>query len=103
MSLYLSTREGLVIVSSCSHAGIVNIVKQGMRLTGEQKVRAVIGGFHLIDADEERVSLTVKTLRELGVERICTGHCTGLKAEAAFLGSFGERFEELYSGKIMNF
>lgn len=103
MSLYLDTRGGLVIVTSCSHAGIVNIVKQGIRLTREEKVRAVVGGFHLIDADEERVKLTVKTLKDLGVEKVNTGHCTGLRAEAVFLDAFGERFEELYSGKIMKF
>jgi len=102
-SLYLNTTEGLVIVASCSHAGIVNIVKQGIKLTGNDKVKAVIGGFHLIDADEERVKLTVKTLKDLGVEKIFTGHCTGLKAEAAFLDTFGENFEEIYSGKIMKF
>lgn len=103
MSLYLDTEEGLVIVSSCSHAGIVNMVKQGMKLTGEERVRAVIGGYHLIDADEERVKLTVKALKDLGVEKIYTGHCTGLKAEAVFLDSFGEKFEELHSGKIIRF
>ncbi len=102
-SLYLDTREGLVIVTSCSHAGIVNIVKQGIKLTGEERVRAVIGGYHLIDADEERVKLTVEALKDLGVAKICTGHCTGLRAEAVFLASFGERFEELYSGKVMKF
>lgn len=103
MSLYLDTMAGLVIVTSCSHAGIVNIVKQGIKLTGEDKVKAVIGGFHLLDADKERVKLTVKMLKDLGVEKIFTGHCTGLKAEAAFLNTFGENFEELYSGKIMKF
>ena len=103
MSLYLDTREGLVIVSSCSHAGIVNIVIQGTKLTGQTRIRAVVGGFHLLDADEERVRLTVKTLKDMGVEQVHTGHCTGLKAETAFLDSFGERFEELYSGKTIKF
>lgn len=102
-SLYLNTNEGLVVVSSCSHAGIVNIVKQGIKLTGKKRVKAVIGGFHLIDADEERIKRTVDTLKDLGVEKIYTGHCTGLKAEAVFLDSFGDKFEELYSGKVLNF
>jgi 7,8-dihydropterin-6-yl-methyl-4-(beta-D-ribofuranosyl)aminobenzene 5'-phosphate synthase len=102
-SLYLNTNEGLVVVSSCSHAGIVNIVKQGIKLTGKERVKAVIGGFHLIDADEERIKRTVNALKDLGVEKIYTGHCTGLKAEAVFLDSFGDKFEELYSGKVLNF
>ncbi|MBE9514427.1 MAG: MBL fold metallo-hydrolase, partial [Chloroflexi bacterium] len=103
MALYFATEEGLVVVSSCSHAGIVNMVMQGTRLTGDKRVRAVIGGFHLLDADRERVELTVKTLKDMGVEKVYTGHCTGLKAEAAFLDSFGDRFEELYSGKVIKF
>jgi 7,8-dihydropterin-6-yl-methyl-4-(beta-D-ribofuranosyl)aminobenzene 5'-phosphate synthase len=102
-SLYLNMKEGLVIVASCSHAGIVNIVKQGIKLTGEKRVRAVIGGYHLIDADEERIKMTIKALKDLGVKKIFTGHCTGLKAEAAFLDAFGENFEGLYSGKVMKF
>jgi 7,8-dihydropterin-6-yl-methyl-4-(beta-D-ribofuranosyl)aminobenzene 5'-phosphate synthase len=103
MSLYLDTEEGLVVVSSCSHAGIVNMLRQGIKLTGEERVRAVVGGYHLIDADEERIKLTVKALKDLGVEKIFTGHCTGLRAETVFLDSFGEDFEELYSGKVIKF
>jgi len=78
-------------------------VIQGTKLTGQTRIRAVVGGFHLLDADEERVRLTVKTLKDMGVEQVHTGHCTGLKAEASFLDSFGERFEELYSGKTIKF
>ena len=103
LSLYFNTDEGLVIVTSCSHAGIVNIVMQATKLTGKSKIRAVIGGFHLIDADTERINSTVQELKKLGVERVITGHCTGLKAEAVFLDSFGDSFTELYSGQILNF
>ncbi|WP_456394896.1 MBL fold metallo-hydrolase [Thermococcus sp.] len=101
MSIAIRTPEGLVIVSGCSHAGIVSIVKHALRLTGEKKVRAVIGGFHLIDAGEERIRMTVEAFKELGVEEVYTGHCTGLRAEAAFLEAYGDRFHKLHAGMVI--
>ncbi|WP_048148299.1 MBL fold metallo-hydrolase [Palaeococcus ferrophilus] len=103
MSVVVKTSEGIVIVSGCSHAGIVSIVKRAIEITGEERVRAVVGGFHLIDASEERISKTVEAFMELGVEEVYTGHCTGLRAEAAFLGTYGERFHKLHSGMVMEF
>ncbi len=103
MSLVVESADGLVIVSGCSHAGIVSIVKHAIRLTGEKRVKAVIGGFHLIDASEERIERTVREFLELGVEEVYTGHCTGLRAEAAFLQAYGERFHKLHSGMVIDF
>ncbi|WP_297419213.1 MBL fold metallo-hydrolase [Thermococcus sp.] len=103
MSLVAETPEGLVVVSGCSHAGIVGIVKHAARLTGEKRIRAVIGGFHLIDASEERISRTVEEFEKLGVEEVYTGHCTGLRAEAAFLGAYDKRFHKLHSGMVIDF
>lgn len=103
LAMYLNTKEGLVVVSSCSHSGIVNIVKQGIELTGKEEVRAVIGGFHLVDANEERIKSTVEALGNLNVNRIITGHCTGLKGEAELLEEFEENFEELSAGKVIKF
>ncbi len=103
MSLVAKTPEGLVIMSGCSHAGIVSIVKHAVRLTGEKRVRAVIGGFHLIDASDERVQRTVGEFQRLGVEEVYTGHCTGLRAEAAFLRAYGDKFHKLHSGMTVEF
>jgi len=103
ISLALRTRGGLIIVTGCAHAGIVSITERLERITGSRKVKAVIGGFHLIDAEEERIDETVKRMRELGVDKIFTGHCTGLRAECKFLRAFKGDFEKLHSGKIMRF
>ncbi|WP_156927374.1 MBL fold metallo-hydrolase [Thermococcus nautili] len=101
MSLVAKTPEGLVVVSGCSHAGIVSIVKHAVRLTGEERVRAVIGGFHLIEASDERIKKTVEEFQRLGVEEVYTGHCTGLRAEAEFLKAYGGRFHKLHSGMVI--
>ncbi|WP_297068557.1 MBL fold metallo-hydrolase [Thermococcus sp.] len=103
MSLVLKSSGGLVVVSGCSHAGIVSIVKHAVRLTGEKRVRAVIGGFHLIDASGERITKTVEEFQRLGVGEVYTGHCTGLRAEAAFMDAYGEDFHRLHSGMIVDF
>jgi len=103
MSLVAKTPEGLVVISGCSHAGIVSIVKHAMRLTGEEKVMAVIGGFHLIDASDERIARTVQEFKKLGVKEVYTGHCTGLRAETKFMEAYGERFHKLHSGMTIEF
>lgn len=103
MSIAVKTSRGLVIVSGCSHAGIVSIIKRAIKITGESEIRAVIGGFHLIEAGEERIRRTVEEFRKLGVEEVYTGHCTGLKAEAAFLEAYGEKFHKIHAGMIMEF
>ncbi|EHP84393.1 MBL fold metallo-hydrolase [Methanotorris formicicus] len=103
MSLVIRTSEGLVIISGCSHAGIVSIVKHAIKITGEKRIRSVIGGFHLIDASDERIIKTVEKLKKLDVEEVYTGHCTGLKAEAEFLTDYGEKFHKIHSGMIIEF
>jgi len=94
--------QGLFIISGCSHAGIVNIVKHFMKVSKVEKVRTTIGGFHLIDASEDRVMKTAKALKDLGVERVYTGHCTGFKAEAVIYNEFKEKFLKLHCGKVID-
>jgi len=101
-SLVFIMREGLVIVTGCSHAGIISIIEAAVRLTGVEKVAAVIGGFHLIDAEEGRIDKTVNRLAEMEVGIIYTGHCSGLKAEARALERLEDRFQKLHTGMVIN-
>lgn len=102
MSLYIKVSDGIVVVSGCSHAGIASIVKRATELSDSKKVKAVIGGFHLINANEDRILKTIEIFRRLGVENIYTGHCTGLSAEAYMLKEYNRYFHKLYSGMIIN-
>jgi len=90
--------QGLVIVTGCSHAGIVNIVNHSIELTGEKRIQAVIGGLHLVDADEDRIEKTAKALYDLDVKTLYVGHCTGLRGEASLLSQFKDRLFKLHSG-----
>lgn len=83
VAVTVETSKGLVILSGCSHSGIVNIVDTIEKRTG-QKVYAVIGGFHLLDADEAKIQSVIDRFKTLGVEKIGLSHCTGPKATGMF-------------------
>ncbi|MBU6998516.1 MAG: MBL fold metallo-hydrolase [Theionarchaea archaeon] len=101
MSIVMKTPEGLVIVTGCSHAGIVSIVNHAMSMMHEKRIRAVIGGFHLITAGQEHIEKTIEAFRAQKVQEVYTGHCTGLKAEAGFMKEWGEHFHKLHSGMVI--
>ncbi len=95
--------RGLVVLTGCGHAGIVNIVRHAMQITGESGVYAVMGGFHLSGGIFEAIiQPTVAALREIAPKVIVPAHCTGWKAmqqlatvmpEAFIMNSVGTRFE----------
>jgi 7,8-dihydropterin-6-yl-methyl-4-(beta-D-ribofuranosyl)aminobenzene 5'-phosphate synthase len=78
------TGHGLVVLTGCGHAGIVNIVRYARRLTGIDTVAAVVGGFHLSGpAFEPIIKPTIDALAEIGAEAIIPAHCTGWRAAHA--------------------
>jgi 7,8-dihydropterin-6-yl-methyl-4-(beta-D-ribofuranosyl)aminobenzene 5'-phosphate synthase len=76
--------RGLVVVTSCSHRGIVGICRHASRITGVDKIHAVVGGFHLSGLDDERITRVVDEFRRLGIDWVVPQHCTGLEAIVAF-------------------
>jgi len=70
--------NGLVVLTACGHAGVVNTVLHAQEVTGVDKVHAVIGGFHLSGASTERISQTVQGLVEINPDLIIPMHCTGM-------------------------
>ena len=78
--IYKLKDKGLVIVTGCGHAGVVNTLRHAREVTGVEKVHAVIGGFHLSGAPEEVVEQTVAGLAELEPEIMVPMHCTGIPA-----------------------
>jgi 7,8-dihydropterin-6-yl-methyl-4-(beta-D-ribofuranosyl)aminobenzene 5'-phosphate synthase len=85
--------RGLVIITGCGHSGAVNIVRHAQRLTGEQRVHAVIGGFHLGGPlFEPIIPQTVAALAEIAPSMIVPGHCTGFAATRAIADALPEAF-----------
>ena len=65
------------VLTSCSHCGMVNIVRQAQAVSGIEKVHAVLGGFHLAPYKEDYVREVVASLKELNPDYIVPMHCTG--------------------------
>jgi 7,8-dihydropterin-6-yl-methyl-4-(beta-D-ribofuranosyl)aminobenzene 5'-phosphate synthase len=80
MSLVIDTDRGLVVLTGCGHAGIINILEYARTKIRSAPVHAVIGGFHLFQLDDEHLRWTAAKLKEFGVQNFLGAHCTGLEA-----------------------
>jgi 7,8-dihydropterin-6-yl-methyl-4-(beta-D-ribofuranosyl)aminobenzene 5'-phosphate synthase len=69
--------RGLIVLTSCSHRGVVNTVKQAQSASGVEKVHAVIGGFHLAPQKEDYIRETIKGLGAINPDYVIPLHCSG--------------------------
>lgn len=97
--------EGLVILTGCAHAGVVNTILRAVEIADENKIRAVIGGFHLgfPTTPDENVDKTVEALREMGVGSIVPMHCSGMKAHAQFAQRLDRSYLQPAVGSVFRF
>lgn len=79
MSMVINTEKGLVVISGCGHAGLINTLEHATKIAGADKIHAAIGGFHLLQASDANLDWTAKKLVNLGVENLIGAHCTGLE------------------------
>jgi 7,8-dihydropterin-6-yl-methyl-4-(beta-D-ribofuranosyl)aminobenzene 5'-phosphate synthase len=105
MSLVISTDAGLVVVTGCGHAGIVNIAKYAREVAGLSPVYAVVGGLHLFAAKDDMLAWTAEKLHEEGLVDLLGVHCTGIEAvfrirqlaglsrKTAVVGAVGSSFD----------
>ena len=84
--------KGLVVASGCAHRGIVNAVKQAQKISGIEKVYAVLGGFHLTGAKPEIIQRTIADIKTVGPDYIIPTHCTGFPAITAFAREMPDQF-----------
>lgn len=99
-SMILDTPRGLVLITGCSHPGIVSIVRKAKEVLGKE-VYLVLGGFHLLNHTDEQIAEIVGAFKSLGVQYCGASHCTGEKAIAAFRKAYGEHFVELGAGRVV--
>jgi 7,8-dihydropterin-6-yl-methyl-4-(beta-D-ribofuranosyl)aminobenzene 5'-phosphate synthase len=114
-TLVLNTPKGLVVVSGCGHAGIINILTFTRQKFPDQPVQAVIGGIHLFPATDDQLNWTADKLKEFQVSALMGAHCTGLEAvyrirerlglprSSAVVGSVGSTFvlgEGIHPGEL---
>ncbi len=103
MSLFYTSDRGLVILLGCAHSGLVNIVEHAKKVTGIDKVRAIIGGTHLGPASPVQQEKTVAYLRELELECLAPNHCTGLPMAARLAAEFPAQFKWASAGTALEF
>jgi 7,8-dihydropterin-6-yl-methyl-4-(beta-D-ribofuranosyl)aminobenzene 5'-phosphate synthase len=96
--------KGLVILSGCAHAGIVNTVKYGREVTGQNKVHAVVGGFHLAGQHfADAVDPTIRDMKDMDLDYIVPTHCTGRSSIMAFERACPDKFVLNMSGSTLTF
>lgn len=84
---------GLVVISGCSHSGIVNTIKYAMKITGVQRLHALLGGFHLGGpAFEPIIEDTIEAIKSLDPQVVVPMHCTGRNAVQRFREVFPDAF-----------
>lgn len=114
-SLVLNTSNGLVLISGCGHAGVVNTLTFAEKEFPSAPAYALIGGFHLFNASDQQLDWTADKLRGFGVSYLIGAHCTGIEAvyrirerlnlsrQSAVVGAVGATFvlgEGIHPGLI---
>jgi 7,8-dihydropterin-6-yl-methyl-4-(beta-D-ribofuranosyl)aminobenzene 5'-phosphate synthase len=96
--------KGLVVLSGCAHAGIINTITYAQRITGITNVHAVLGGFHLAGRENEnRIEQTVKELKRISPKLIVPSHCTGWRGMCAIANVMPNAFVWNSVGNLYKF
>jgi 7,8-dihydropterin-6-yl-methyl-4-(beta-D-ribofuranosyl)aminobenzene 5'-phosphate synthase len=101
-ALVLVTARGLVVVTGCTHPGIVRIVEQARDLFGGP-IFLVMGGFHLGNKSEKELKSILADFRRLGVDRVVPLHCSGHRAVVMLEQEYKAKFIEAGVGRIIIF
>ncbi|MEM3695026.1 MAG: MBL fold metallo-hydrolase [Candidatus Bathyarchaeia archaeon] len=95
--------KGLVILTGCAHSGVVNTICHAQKITEIEKIYAVLGGFHLINATSKRLHKTIETLKDLSPEFLGPCHCTGKRAIRWLAEAFGSKCRQIKTGDVIRF
>ncbi len=88
-ALVLDTDRGLVVLTGCGHAGVINILDYARKIVRPAPVHALLGGLHLFAAKEETLAWTAGKLKEFGVAQMLGAHCTGIEPVYFFRARLG--------------
>jgi 7,8-dihydropterin-6-yl-methyl-4-(beta-D-ribofuranosyl)aminobenzene 5'-phosphate synthase len=99
-ALVLNTKQGLVVMTGCSHPGIVEMLKQ-IKTTFNKNIYMVFGGFHLLQKTEKEMLKIIEEMKDLGVVKCGATHCTGDKQTRMIREAFGVNFIELGAGNVI--
>lgn len=97
-TLVLKDSDGLVILNSCSHAGVDVITEEVRKAFPDQPVKAYIGGFHLFRSSGDEVRRVAAGIRDAGISELYTGHCTGDEAFLLLQKELGSSISQFRCG-----
>jgi 7,8-dihydropterin-6-yl-methyl-4-(beta-D-ribofuranosyl)aminobenzene 5'-phosphate synthase len=96
-ALVLNTKEGLVVMTGCSHPGIVKMLKE-IKSTFNKNIYMVFGGFHLLEKSDDEMKTIIAEMKALGVVKCGATHCTGARQTELIKEAFGTNFVEFGVG-----
>jgi len=103
IALWIRTDSGLIVCVGCAHAGIVNTLQYIQNLNNGMRIRAVVGGFHLLYADASRIEKTMTALQSLVLDCIVPCHCTGDHTVKTLNQEFGSICSPGFAGMVLHF
>jgi 7,8-dihydropterin-6-yl-methyl-4-(beta-D-ribofuranosyl)aminobenzene 5'-phosphate synthase len=95
--------KGVVVLTACSHAGVVNVMTHARDCFAGETLYGVLGGFHLSGGNERIIPETVAALRAFELKTIAAAHCTGWRAVNALANAFGDAVAPAAVGKVYRF
>ncbi len=98
-ALLIKRKKGIIMITGCSHPGIVTIIKEIKKNFPKERINLVFGGFHLMDKSTREIELIVENFKELKVEKVGPTHCTGYEAQRIFENAYKDKFIEISTGK----
>ena len=98
-ALLLKTDRGISIICGCSHPGVLKFIDRAKEAFSQDKIYAVLGGFHCIDKDNRTIKYLAEEIKKAGVENIGPSHCTGFEAEDIFKQAWRENFWDIKVGR----
>ncbi|NLB53749.1 MAG: MBL fold metallo-hydrolase [Syntrophomonadaceae bacterium] len=102
-ALAIRLADGLVIISGCAHAGMINTLSYCMEQTNCHKILAFIGGTHLAMASETRIKKTIEALKAMDIKTIAVAHCTGFNPAAMMRQSLGSKLVKAETGMMFKY
>lgn len=96
------TARTLAVFSSCSHAGLPAIVREVSEAFPNWHISAYVGGLHLVHASDTEIEQVAKAVRDFGIERLYTGHCTGTHATQLLGSLLPDQVEALRPGLVLS-
>jgi 7,8-dihydropterin-6-yl-methyl-4-(beta-D-ribofuranosyl)aminobenzene 5'-phosphate synthase len=99
-SLFFDTENGIVLISGCGHAGLANTLEYVKTIMPDRPIYKILGGFHLLKLDNEKLKWTANKMEEAGVKYFIGAHCTGINSTYAIRKFMGLSSENALVGSV---